>query len=142
MTEGTESIQELAKKVEIQATEGTVEAFGHDDWRSKGFAWTVRLSYSGRTMTVPFYMGAAHVTKGGRWPGKPVPPTAADVLDCLMSDASFAINCSDEFDMADELGGAVTRESRETWRKIVQQTNAVRSMLGSDFDRFYNAERM
>lgn len=142
MTEATETIEELAKSVGFAATEGTSENFGQDDWRNKSFPWTVTLSYDGRTMVTPFYMGAAHVTKGGRWPGKPVPPTAADVLDCLMSDASFALNCSDEFDMADELGETVTRESRETWRKIVKQTNDLRTLLGSNFDRFYEAERM
>lgn len=97
------------------------------------FDWTCTLTYQGRKMTVPFHMGAAHV----EWRGSrqfPKAPSAYDVVYCLLSDASYTVTCSDEFDLADELGEAVTRESRETWRQMVKQTNDLRALLGTEFE--------
>lgn len=99
-------------------------------------AWKVTLTYEGRSITVPFYMGAAHMTEG-RWP-KPKAPSAEEVLECLLSDAHFA-ECADEYEMAEELGEEVTRETRKTFLAILDQTRKLKQLLGADFDKFADA---
>ncbi len=54
-----------------------------DDGKWQGFAWDVELKYRGRTMTTKFYTGSLS--------GE---PDTADVLDCLISDATSVDNLS------------------------------------------------
>jgi hypothetical protein len=56
------------------------------------FAWEVQFHTKTGLQRVDFYTGTGHVTKPKRsWDTpRPVPPTAADVLHCLLLDASAA----------------------------------------------------
>jgi hypothetical protein len=94
--------------------------------------WTVQLRYQGRSMTVPFFMGPALCRE----------PSTKDVLECLLSDASFTENCRDEYDLAEELGEQVTRASRATWLQMVKNAGKLHNLLGDDYRHFmYDLER-
>lgn len=74
------------------------------------YAWTVRLHYQGRSMESPWRAGIAHVTKTRRvhYPGehllKPTEPTAADLLESLMLDASSYENAGSFEEWATDYG--------------------------------------
>lgn len=101
---------------------GDQDPFGGDrPWRHN--AWTVDLSYQGRTMQTPFYTGELADE-----------PTARDVLECLLSDASTVENESFE-DFARGLGyDTDSRRAEATYRATVEQTNRLRDLLADDFD--------
>lgn len=57
----------------------------HEGFRyMKAFPWKVYFTFKGKTETFDFSMGKAHVTKLG----VPKKPSSADVLYCLLLDAS------------------------------------------------------
>lgn len=106
----------------------TSAPFGHDM-----LAWSVRLTYTTSTdapvLTVPFYQGLAHKR----------PPTAADVLYCLASDAcaaesSFEDWCSDQGLDTD------SRRAKRTFRACRALAPRVRRFLGEHFDAIASAE--
>jgi hypothetical protein len=99
------------------------------DWGMGARGFKVRLSYQGRTLTVPFYQGAAR-TKD---------PTAADVLRCIMSDArageqDFESFCGDFGYHPD------SRKAEATWRACRKVAPKVRRLLGADFESFESKE--
>lgn len=88
--------------------------------------WNVTLIHDGRRMTVPFSQGSAH-TK---------PPTTAEVLDCVRSDATTLGDDSETVrygfeEWAEELGyDPDSRRAERTYRAVVDQTERLRGLLG------------
>lgn len=92
------------------------------DWRHESTPWTVDLRYRGRALRVPFWTGRAITAD----------PTAADVLDCLLSDASGAEQSFE--DWAADLGcDPDSRKAEATYRAVIAQTAKLRRLLGEDF---------
>lgn len=85
-------------------------------------AWEVVLHYDGRTLEVPFWTGLLL--------GE---PTAADVLACLLSDATVDDgegNPRPFEDWADDYGfDTDSRKAEATWRQCVEQTAKLREFL-------------
>lgn len=109
-------------------------------------AWTVTLNYQGRKMTAPFYMGSGHSKHIRCSPPldihrvKVEPPTAADVLYCLASDAEA---CEQDFDdWCNALGfDSDSRKAEATYRACQKVGFAVKRLLGAEvLQRVRNAE--
>lgn len=102
----------------------------HGGRMAKKDVWRVTLFCHGRQFTTRFYMG---IGLSGR------PPTAADVLACLVYDARcgedpFETFCSD-------LGyDTDSRKAESTWKACRRTAPRIRRLLGDDFDIFANAE--
>lgn len=92
--------------------------------------WWCDLHYQGRSIQVPFYQGMGHKN----------PPTAADVLLCLITDAECYDNATDLDDFAQDycVGMKVSRvlAMYEACRKMSAD---IRVFLGDDFDMFQSA---
>lgn len=99
-------------------------------WNQKAHAFKVTLTYRRRTMTTPFYQGLAHVHA----------PTAADVLECLLSDASVDGQSFEEW--ASDTGfDPDSRKAEKIYNACVSQTTKLKTLLGRDFQTFMGAER-
>jgi hypothetical protein len=85
--------------------------------------YMVTLRYGRRSMRVPFYMGPALTDE----------PTAADVLSCLILDAS-ATEISFEEWCADLGYDEDSRKAEATYRACVKNGQKVRRLLGDAFD--------
>ena len=86
-------------------------------------------------LTVYFSQGSAHKK----------PPTLADVLDCLASDASGVDNAQSFEDWASEYGyDADSRKAEKTYNICVQQAQELKALLGQDaYDQLlYGTERL
>ena len=70
------------------------------------------------------------------------PPEAADVLGCLVSDASSAENCATLDEFADEMGFGpdIPRTLPATFESIRRNSVKVRRLLGSLFEQAQAAE--
>ncbi len=103
-------------------------------WAREGGAdaWMVTLSYKGRKLTVPFFMGSGHHGEE---------PQAYEVIGALLSDVS-GIDASRSFeDWAGELGYDTDSRAAEAIFKSVQAlAPKVHRLLGADFDEFSQAE--
>lgn len=99
-------------------------------------AWSVEFHHSDhdQTMTVPFFTGSGIKTT----------PTAADVLECLLTDAFYAD--LDAWDSADELGYETIEDVRdwvtEKHPGIVVQTNQLAAFLGQDVSDVLDPEEL
>lgn len=102
-----------------------------DGWMHNAYKAT--LHYQGRRLTTPFRTGE----------GWTEDPTAADVLECLLSDAAGYDNAQDAEDWAREYGYLTpdNDDSRAAWKKAEQQyretgkqTEKLRRLLGEDYD--------
>jgi hypothetical protein len=95
--------------------------------------WTCTLKRGRKRMTVPFYMGIGHNGKE---------PTAAEVLSCLLSDASSADDARSFEDFAGELGYDVNSRKAERIYKACQRTSRkLHAFLGDTFDTLLEASR-
>lgn len=97
--------------------------------------WRCTLRVTGRTMVVPFSQGSAHKSR----------PTAAEVLDCLASDASTIENNRTFEEWASELGcDEDSRKAERTYRACVKQTENLRAWLGDEQFQslLYRVERL
>ncbi len=82
--------------------------------------WRVTLRSRGRQMTVPFSQGPAICKE----------PSAADVLDCLASDAASAEGRSFE-EWASDMGyDGDSRRALKTFNAVERQTEKLRRFLG------------
>lgn len=121
------------------------------------FLWTVTLTHEGRTMDTPWKAGTGNAQKVKRpsWSRKPyefddpnakhvdcgyrlrpTPPTAADVLECLCSDASGYDNARGFEDWAAEFGySADSRKAEALWHTVAEQSRKLRQLLGADYAR-------
>lgn len=103
--------------------------------------WVCRLSFEGRAIVVPFYTGKGRRKPrvGTISPALPVPPTAADVLYCLASDARALDLTFEEF--ASEFGyDTDSRKAERAWRQCRELGVKVRMLLGDVFEVVANAE--
>ena len=86
-------------------------------------------------LTVYFSQGYAHKK----------PPTLADVLDCLASDASGVDNAQSFEDWASEYGyDTDSRKAEKTYNICVQQAQELKALLGQDTynQLLYGTERL
>lgn len=97
-------------------------------------SWRCTFRYQGRSLTTPFYMG----------PALKDPPSTEDVLDCLLSDASFLTDFSGVEDFVESMGyGEDRRRGESTWLAVRKQTDRLRRFLGEEFDQWvYETERI
>lgn len=137
--------------IKITATPGCVgdDEIGDDDWPK--YAWTVRLALGPRWITVAFWTGNVEPIRSGRVTTVRVPesstvkrnmqrkpPTAADVLSCLTSDASVPESFTD---WCDDMGGDPdSRAAFATWEECRKLVHRLRAFLGADYDRASAAE--
>jgi hypothetical protein len=105
-----------------------------DDWAQSARWYSVTLYHRGRQMTVPFGMGSG-LREG---------PTAADVLNCLLSDASTYDNAIGFEDWADGLGfDADSRRAERDYREVEAQVSELRAFLGDKYDDYlYETESL
>ena len=97
----------------------------------QGSSYRVTLRYNGRGMAVDFHCGQLAGA-----------PTTVDVLTCLLLDASgieaaggsFEEWCSD-LGMDDD-----SISNLKTFKACEAQTNALKELLGDDFDKFYGLD--
>jgi hypothetical protein len=98
-----------------------------EDWQGDADAWTVTLRYQGRRLTVPFFKGIGH--HGAE-------PTADEVLECLLLDASGFENARDFEDFCAEYGyDTDSRTAERVYRDVERQTAGLKRLLGADFER-------
>lgn len=89
--------------------------------------YRVTLHYDGGAMTVPFGMGSALTEE----------PTAADVLNCLASDASGYENARTFEEWASEYGyDPDSRSAERTYNLVAEQTAHLRTFLGDQYDAY------
>ena len=95
-------------------------------------AWMVTLSYKGRKLTVPFFMGSGHHGNEQQ---------AYEVIGALLSDVS-GVDASSSFEgWAGDLGYDTDSRAAEAIFKSVQAlAPKVHRLLGADFDEFSQAE--
>ena len=100
---------------------------------SRHFLVTLR---SGRfSMRVPFSQGSAHTSE----------PTAADVLDCLASDAAGYENSKSFEDWCGEYGyNTDSRKAHRIFKVVERQAAKLQSLLGRDNYEtlLWNTERL
>lgn len=94
-------------------------------------SWTITLKYKNRRMTVPFYTGYAFATD----------PTSADVLSCLLMDATSIDNYGTFEDWCSDFGYDTDSRKVEKIYKDCEKTNKkLHKFLGEDFDLFVEKE--
>jgi hypothetical protein len=106
--------------------QGTVTRHGDEvDW------WVVTLRYEGREMTLSYYMGSG--LKG-------VEPTRRDVLGSLLMDADLVEEYGDDpDDWQAALGGDSIKQVLADMAACKRQTEALRALLGDDYDSIKEA---
>ncbi|MGA9884441.1 MAG: hypothetical protein WBQ34_12045 [Candidatus Acidiferrales bacterium] len=107
---------------------------GFDTWRGyKGKLGDCQ--YSTRKLTTYFSMGYGHNGKA---------PTAADVLDCLASDAASIDNARSFEDWASDFGyDADSRKAEKLFKTCEHAAKRLRSFMGDEYESLlYNTERL
>lgn len=126
-----DSLKALCGKVGIIVRGGSSTPYKKmDDWQKNSNSYRVTLIYQGRRFTLDYWQGI----------GIKDEPTAEGVMGCLLSDAScfqdsfedFCCNCGYDQD---------SRKAERIYNKCVKQTEKLKKLLGSDYDRFFVAER-
>jgi len=126
----TTQFERLCKPVRCDAQYRGVEL--PPDWPSDAHPYKVVLRYHGRQLTVPFFTGSGWTRE----------PSASDVLECLVSDAS-SVDCAQSFEeWASDLGyDTDSRKAEETYKNCVKAAAGVKRLLGNDYQDFLEAER-
>jgi hypothetical protein len=89
-------------------------------------AYKLRLSYDGRTMTVPWKAGF----------GITGPPTADDVMESLALDAAGFDNTRSFEDWADDYGyDTDSRKAERIYKAVQTQSDKLARFLGDDYSR-------
>lgn len=92
--------------------------------------WQVTLTAWGRQLTFQFSQGSAHKS----------PPTIADMLHCLISDAQGIDDAPTFEDWASEYGlDTDSRKAERSWKLTVRSAKGARCFLGDHFDAFCEA---
>ena len=127
----TTSLKQLATQVNISSKYGArLDRDKQSDWQRNANGYTVRLMYKGRQYTIDFWQGTG-ITED---------PTAAGVLDCLLSDANGGEMTVDEF--CGEFGyDNDSRTAERTWKQCGKVREELQRLLGDDFDLFMYSER-
>jgi hypothetical protein len=99
------------------------------DWPARHYV--VTLKRQRRQMAVPFSCGLGIESE----------PTAADVLDCLLSDYYTADNTFD--DWCAELGfNPDSRKAERTFKTVLRQSDRLATFLGDALETYLSAERL
>ena len=96
-------------------------------------SWRVQLILGKRKLTVPFYTG----------PGLKEAPTAADVLNCIISDSTSGEMSEEEF--LSEFGyedpeDGEPNPGKKVYRACKRMAPRVRKFLGDEFDSLMNKQ--
>ena len=115
----------MSAQITLRILEGPDPQRDEDGWEHN--AYTVELRRGTRRMSVPWKAGM----------GIEGPPTAADVLECLLSDAASVENAAGDFEeWAPELGyDPDSRRALAVFEALTKQTAKLRRFLGEDFER-------
>jgi hypothetical protein len=93
-----------------------------DDWQQSANPWTVTLKNGRRRLTVPFFTGLAITDI-----------SAADVLECLASDASAGEETFSEF--CSNMGyDTDSRRAHKAWTECQRIGVKLRRFLGREYD--------
>lgn len=105
------------------------------EWSRRASHWKCTIiGPNRRKLTTYFSQGAAHTSE----------PTAADVLDCLASDASGAENARSFEDWCSEYGyDTDSRKAKRTYKVIQRQSESLKRLLGPELYEtlLWNTER-
>ena len=144
-----DKIEELAVGIEIAAAYLGRDKDG-DGWERDN--WNVTLRYRGREYSgIAYHMGTGHSTAKTRADGalgmvaipnwKATPPTASAVVDSLLLDSEARDQTFDEW--CDGFGYDTDSRKAEAMYKACAKTGLLLArLLGSDFERFRQAERL
>ena len=135
MTTDTVSIEQMVRiNLITMATEQTDSNPSMPDAENMDH-WKCVLRRPGHNMTVYFSMGYGHNGKK---------PTAADVLDCLASDASTIENTRGFEDWCLDLGyDTDSRKAEKTFKTCEHQSKQLRSFMGEHYENLlWNTERL
>lgn len=120
-------MQERVNRDGITATSEWSERPPANAWDGAANWYRVTLHNGEQTLTVPFGMGSGHTDE----------PEAAEVINCLVSDAATYENARSFEEWADELGfDEDSRKALTTWRQVAKQTAALRDFLGAEYDAY------
>jgi hypothetical protein len=103
------------------------------DSASMAFHYRCILRRGRKQLTTPFSQGSAHTS----------PPTTADVLDCLASDAAGYENAQSFEDWCGEYGfDTDSRKAERTYNTVKRQADKLRTFMGDDYEALlYHTER-
>ena len=117
----------IAEFVKIHGLTGSAETVAYDagkdgdTWDQSARHFVVTLRRGRKSMRVRFHQGSAHT----------VDPTAADVLDCLASDASGYDNARGFIDWCGEYGyDTDSRKDEKIFNTVKAQSEKLRAFLG------------
>lgn len=135
MPTDTVSIAQFVKDYRISMTADRVDSNPNMPESDNMDHWKVVLRRPGHTLTTYFSMGYGH--KGAE-------PKAADVLDCLASDASSIENANGFEDWAADFGyDTDSRKAEKTYKACEHIAKRLRNFLGEAYDTLlYNTERL
>lgn len=125
------SLKQLTRKVKIGVRYGARLAWDRqDNWQRSANGYRVCLKYQGRSIAVDFWQGV----------GISEEPTAAGVLDCLLSDATAEGMVFGEW--CGEYGyDTDSRTAHRTYRQCLRIARKLRELLGEDYGAFADADR-
>jgi hypothetical protein len=124
-------IRELGITASPTRAENNPSMVADDEWNRTASHWRVQIRRGRTRIVVPFSQGSAHVD----------PPTAADVLNCLISDATGYENAQSFEDWCGEYGyDTDSRKAERTYKAVERATAKLRRLLGDDFDRIWQVE--
>jgi hypothetical protein len=105
------------------------------------YAWQVTLRAFGRQLTVPYYCGLGHTQRGLNGKTVAKPPSLAEVVDCLLTDARSLEGTTCFEDWARELGFSEdSRSAERTYHEVQRLTLRVKRFLGDRYEAFTQAE--
>jgi hypothetical protein len=111
----------------VRAESVMTDAPAWADGRRDSNWYTVTLKRKRRTLTVPFGMGPALTSE----------PDAADVMNCLVSDAASYENAGSFEEWAGEFGyDTESRKAEQTYNLIGKQAADLRRFLGDDYNAY------
>jgi hypothetical protein len=99
-----------------------------DDWKRDANPYTVTLRFDGRWFTVPFFTGSGWTEE----------PTAADVMECLVSDAR-SVQWVDVDGWINDMGYEINslsdaRKAEATYKACERIAKGLEGLLGGDID--------
>lgn len=115
------------KKVIVNAQYGVNESVANkmSDWQQNSTAYTVTVKYSGKQMTLPFFMGSALTHD----------PSENDVLPCLVSDYQAVQHAESFEEFADEFGYDVdSRTAEATYKQCQKIARNMQRVFGDDLE--------
>lgn len=116
-------------------TKNTDRSTDPDGWKDTAFQYAVTLKKGDKSITKDYWCGSGHIDKQG----KPIPPTAADVLSSLLLDGNAAEMTHTEW--CDEYGtDPDSRKGLEMYLACQNTGRDVRRLLGDEYETFLNCE--